>query len=337
MSEISFFQKFSQKENHITNNTLLMLRHFYRYSPIKFDNLIKEIIGDSNIEIGLSFQQQVRESSSIPDAFISQKPINIFIEAKANGRHYIEQIGRHIKSAEDKNFPEGSVIIICLSKHKIPDQDLLLICEQCEKKRFIFVAISYSELLDFMYANCLKNETGLYEIIEDFDSFLDNVDMLDNPFRMVVFPCRISLNENIKYGIYYEQATKPSKAHSPYLGIYKNKKITHFGRIKTVAICKTENNELVIKNGKEEKGKLTKEDKLKIIAMIRNTTYYDLGKEFERYYLVEKLFEINIEKNSPSGIRGHRYFDLADDFAKKSLKEYNMEDICLSIKQKSFI
>ena len=33
MSSITDFQRFSQRETHVTNNTLLVLRHLYRVSP----------------------------------------------------------------------------------------------------------------------------------------------------------------------------------------------------------------------------------------------------------------------------------------------------------------
>ena len=85
MSEISYFQKYTQQENHITNNTLLMFRHLYRHNPLGFERFLNNMIDDEKLEIGLVFQQQVRAKKSVPDGIISQEPFNIYIEAKVGG------------------------------------------------------------------------------------------------------------------------------------------------------------------------------------------------------------------------------------------------------------
>ena len=39
LSRVSHFQRFSQPENHATNNTLLVLRYFYQSSPFKIQRV----------------------------------------------------------------------------------------------------------------------------------------------------------------------------------------------------------------------------------------------------------------------------------------------------------
>ncbi len=41
MSEIHYFQRYSQKENVITNNTLLLFSRLYNHSPQKFNLFLK--------------------------------------------------------------------------------------------------------------------------------------------------------------------------------------------------------------------------------------------------------------------------------------------------------
>ncbi|VAW14657.1 hypothetical protein MNBD_ALPHA12-426, partial [hydrothermal vent metagenome] len=96
MSGISYFQRYSQKENHATNNTMLVLRYFYNESPKKFEEIIGELTGGT-VSIGVEFNQQIRGQNSVPDAQISQRPFDIFIEAKLDGALDENQLERHIK------------------------------------------------------------------------------------------------------------------------------------------------------------------------------------------------------------------------------------------------
>ena len=102
MSQISHFQVYSQRENHVTNNTLLMLRHVYRVSTALFESVLQSCIDDCNFSIGPQFVQQQRESDSVPDALISQKPFNLYIEAKPFIGLGDDQIVRHLKSIQSK-------------------------------------------------------------------------------------------------------------------------------------------------------------------------------------------------------------------------------------------
>ena len=77
MSQVSYFQRFSQPENHATNNTLLVLRYFYQSSPFKIQRALTSLL-EADLSIGLSFQQQVRGGASVPDALIMQEPLHIY-------------------------------------------------------------------------------------------------------------------------------------------------------------------------------------------------------------------------------------------------------------------
>ena len=46
MAELSYFQKYTQRENHITNNTLLMMRHLYQHGVARFEQFLTNLIGE---------------------------------------------------------------------------------------------------------------------------------------------------------------------------------------------------------------------------------------------------------------------------------------------------
>jgi hypothetical protein len=97
LSRVSHFQRFSQPENHATNNTLLLLRYFYQSSPFKIQSLLTSLL-ETDLSIGLTFEQQIKGDASVPDALITQEPMRIFIETKRGGDLDSDQIRRHFKS-----------------------------------------------------------------------------------------------------------------------------------------------------------------------------------------------------------------------------------------------
>jgi hypothetical protein len=68
----------------------------------------------------------------------------------------------------------------------------------------------------------------------------------------------------------------------------------------------------MVENNRAEFGELSAVDRDNIQKMIENTEYYDLAAEEQRYYIVDQFYETDLRKVSYGGMRGHRYFDLAD-------------------------
>src|ERR1035441_8893207 len=114
MSRVSHFQRFSQPENHATNNTLLLLRYFYQSSPFKIQKVLTSLL-ETELSIGLTFEQHIRGDASVPDALIKQEPLRIFIETKRGGDLDSDQIRRHFKSIVKREAGtsrvEGAILI----------------------------------------------------------------------------------------------------------------------------------------------------------------------------------------------------------------------------------
>lgn len=310
MSEISYFQKYSQKENHITNNTLLMLRHLYQSSPLKFEKFLINAFDDINISIGPNFEQQIRASKSVPDGFISQKPFNIFIEAKDNGNLDKGQIERHLEHAEKSN----NAFIIGLTKEKLINSEKEEYEQLCKSKNVKFIGLTYLEIVESIKALVKEYETDLEEIVSDYEQFLLLENMISDPFLMISFPCGISKDANEEFGIYYEPSHRPSKANVSFLGFYAEKRISHIGSIKSTCICTYDGKNL---NCKIESGEANEKDKHNIIKSIKaaeSDYYHNLGSEEHRYYILKDLVEVNLVKKSAYGLMGAKYFNLKKVF-----------------------
>ena len=65
MSRVSHFQRFSQPENHATNNTLLLLRYFYQSSPFKIQSVLTSLL-EADLSIGLASNSRLREMPVSP-------------------------------------------------------------------------------------------------------------------------------------------------------------------------------------------------------------------------------------------------------------------------------
>ncbi len=328
MSEISYFQKYTQQENHITNNTLLMFRHLYRHNPLGFQRFLNSMIGDENLEVGLVFRQQVKTKKSTPDGMISQNPFNIYIEAKRNGKLLKDQIRRHLQTAKDKD----QSYIIGLTKDPLSALKLEEYKVLCGGEGVGFVGTTYTDLVYLLKAQAKDHETDLIEIIDDYEQFLLSERMMAEPFRMLCVACNDSFAANVEHEIYYEPARKPDKTFIPFIGIYQDKKITHFGKIKTSIIAIYERETLNIE------GECSDSEKDRILQLFESVTYHrqKLVNEPHRYYIIENLIEVNLKKISLHGIRISRYLDLKKHVSKELRTEMTIEQIADIIKDKPF-
>ncbi len=100
MSEIHYFPRYAQKENFVTNNTLLLLLRLYQYSRYKFQNFMGRLCADDpEIQLSTSwlhFQQQKATDKSVLDGFISQDSIKIAVETKLGDSFDSDQLENHM-------------------------------------------------------------------------------------------------------------------------------------------------------------------------------------------------------------------------------------------------
>jgi hypothetical protein len=63
LSRVSHFQRFSQPENHATNNTLLVLRRFYDSSPNKIQRVLTSLL-ETELSNGASSSRHLSARAS---------------------------------------------------------------------------------------------------------------------------------------------------------------------------------------------------------------------------------------------------------------------------------
>ncbi|MBA96184.1 hypothetical protein [Sulfitobacter sp.] len=313
MSAINHFQTYSQRENHVTNNTMLMLKHVYRISPRLVEDVLQSLLDEDEVEIGPRFEQQVGEAYSIPDAVLSQKPLHIYVEAKRGDGLYDDQLGRHMRSISERGHPESSAFLIGITNNSTNVDDDERWKQRALEHGITFAATTYRELLEALDTACSDNP-DLREILDDYQAFIGGENLLPDQHRkMVAMLCGQSWRENIEHGVYFEPAHRnPKWTRAHFLGVYRQKKISHVGRVVAAAICRKEDDNLIVEV--EEFGALSTEHTSRIQNIIRTAETYFKGfaADAHRYYLVDRFEETDVRKASPGGMMGHRYFDIAE-------------------------
>ena len=309
MSSVSYFQRFSQAENHATNNTLLILRYFYQASPQKLQNVLTSLT-DTELSIGITFEQQVKGSESVPDALISQEPLNIYFETKVGGELDIKQIIRHLNTIAKRPPQTTKPVLLGLTKEAISPEQRAECIKNADEKKIGFAAVTFSEIVEALRTQCESYEPVLTDIIDDYENFLSSEDLLETRnTKMAVFPCGTSFEDNKQYGLYYEPISRRRRLKAnKLLGIYRNKKVELVGAIQAVVNCTYEGGDVRV-DSEGTNGNLTDEQRRRVKEVIENTGYYNLNAG-HRFYLVDSFAETALRKVSSGGLMGLRYLDI---------------------------
>lgn len=315
MSEVHYFQRYSQRENVATNNTMLLFSRLYNESTYKFNKFIIQLLNDDNLEIGVKFLQQENSKNSTPDGTMSQTSFKIVIETKLYSNDFYEsQLKNHLKSFKN----EKKKILLALSPTGIEEVKFKEIEAKLKEEdtEVLFLNITFKDIINSFNDIILEYDIQLKEIIDDYEDYCVQEGLVkDAESRIRIVPCGNSLDVNKKYGIYYMPATRNVSEHG-YLGVYKDKKVSGIGKIlnevEVKVAHKEENFNIEVL---KEKYPLTVQQKERLRGIIRETREkigWGLDNVPHKYTIVEKFYETDYIKKSKGGIMGHRYQNLKD-------------------------
>ena len=326
-STISFFQRYSQPENHVTNNTALLLRHIYQVSPLKLQSILSQMVDDI-VDVGPVFRQQQRGKSSVPDASIVQSGWRIIVETKLTAHLDEDQIVRHFSAAQ----PGEATFVVGLTTTA---PDLITshrLAELAKQHGVAFAWRSFSELAEIVTAECEPHETTLRDVIDDYLDFLASADLLDAQHdRIYVVPCGSSYDDNLKFGLYYhpaERSYRPSK----YLGVYRQRCVSALGEVSVVAVCNYVDGNL---KAVVERGELTLEHENKIRQAIEHTKYYDLSRD-TRFFVTDGFQPTRLQKSTAGGIWGARYLSIAALTGRKISSTATLTEVAEAVSDRQF-
>lgn len=310
MAGVSYFQRYSQRENHVTNNVLLVLRHFYQEAPAKLEQIIGDLFGQVAITIGPSFHQQARGIASVPDGLVAQAAFRLYFETKRGAAPGREQLERHVVSiAHAGSSASGEAFLVALSMNAMPTADREAIVGIAAARGVAFTAVTFADLVAALDDACAKHEAALAAILADFKAYLDSEGLLfDAQDWMLVAPCGLSFAENAKFGVYYDLAHRPRRSPCAYFGAYRDKRVGLVGRIEAVLVCRCVDGKVELID--VERGEATSEALGRIGAMIEATHYYDLSAP-HRYWVMDELAATTLTKRDRGPVRGAQYLQIS--------------------------
>ncbi|MCR4726008.1 MAG: hypothetical protein K5753_02180 [Clostridia bacterium] len=318
--KIHYFQRYHQKENVATANTMLLLSRFYQYSSDKFFQFIKDEFFSNTFEPEIQFRLQEKsgDKRSIPDATITQESFKIVIETKIKDWFYTDQLKRHLTSFTNENH--RAVLALCseLMADKTIDEFIKVldahnqnISEEAKQKPVRPIGFNYTTFEDL--ANDIRkhlddNDFQMQEVLNDYEEFLVNTNLITEK-NMRVQLARKSIDFNVKENCYYDGADRGFGKHD-YLGLYCDKSVRAVGKV--IARITALVNEAGTMVYEVESGELTDERKAVIERAIQDAAKkgWNLRTIKHRYFFVDKFYETDFKKTSLRAPMGSRVFDL---------------------------
>jgi hypothetical protein len=309
MSDIHFFQRYSQRENVVTNNTLRLFTQIYRDSPSRLQNLLEGLVDGTSVDVGVNMQQQTSAPKSVPDGALTQPSFKVVIETKLGDNFSADQLERHLNAFED----EEQRILLLLSSRE-PDAASLSEVEDAFEEldeAISFAAVQFSDVIDLLIGDnglVSEYEKELRALVEDYRNFCSEEGLLPDDDLMRAVPCGTSHEDNFEYDLYYHPASRGYRHHQ-YIGIYFDKSIRGIGKLeKTV--------EVDVVDGKlegEDVERLSEGEKERILGAIQAASKhgYSIGQGYE-FFLVDQFYRTDFTKASKYGMQGAQYFSLRD-------------------------
>ena len=315
MSQIHYFQRYSSKENTVTNNTLQLLARLYSYSPLKASEFLTDLTGEP-IEIGIEINQQERAKQSIPDGQVIQRGFKILVESKVDAFPDIKQLLKHVKTFSGKD----QKILLLLTREPLGADKIQRIKREISSREIIFSNITYEDICKKAKKLFEAYEREMRDLVDDYEEYCNDTDLFDqSKYYMRIVPCGQSLEINKRHGIYFHPSNRGYTKHR-FLGIYKEKVVQAIWKIDSVF-------DVNYRNGKLQKtlveGRNTNDYDKKLVAIIRDAKMecgYNV--EVEHRFFCGEPIETNYEKSSSGGIWGPCFVNL-----KEVLGDFNDEDV----------
>jgi len=337
MSTIHYFQRYTQKENVTTNNTLLLCSRLQQLSPPKFKMFINELVDNLPITVGVQFSQQLRNKKSVPDGMIHQESFKIVIETKIIGGFTVAQLQNHLHAFKS----EDTQILLALGKHRLDKQkqeQLNTIIRNYNSKQstnVVLITITFKEIISMLRSLIQEFETELQDLVDDYEDFCRSSHLIQKASsRLLVVPCGYTLNDNLKNHVYYDPQDR-GYSYCTHLGIYTQKMMRAIGKIDNIVTAHlNDQEELIVTH--TSKSEATSSQKARIIQIIKDAQQ-NLGWDItngHKFFCVEAFIPCQFKKSSPYGLFGKKYFNLNTFLGKEKFE--NTQEITILLNEKSW-
>lgn len=313
MAVLNQFQQYSQGENTVTNNVLLMLSNLYEINPKYYEEYIRGLTEDSEqYEVIPKFRQQIgNRGNGIIDGHIEIKSSKIIIETKLHGLEWIDKLIKYSNSFDTNEYK----LLFHLSSSKYAKSEIEKIenrlGELKELGKINFHSLTYQDLVDQLkeVAKNYPYENYLQRLNEHFESYCIGMGLMPRSNHILrAMACGQSYDINVKHKLYFDLASRGYSDFN-YLGIYKWKSVLQIGTVENMIEADWDSlNGFKVKSSKFP---VTEEQETKLILAIQETISegWDIGHN-HRFFLLKDLTSTDFKKNTPGGIFRVRFINL---------------------------
>ncbi len=275
--KIHYFQRYHQKENVATANTMLLLSRLYSNSPSNFFLFFQSLFLSDTFEPEIVFNLQEKSRYGIPDATITQEGFKIIVETKLSGDFDVDQLLRHLESFDDQKYK----VLLTLApepmycKWKDEFDEKLKDFNLKHKYPVQHVNTTFEEIHNKVHASIEDRDYEMRGVLADFLDYCNDDNLIkgaDSWKRMRMQLAGATFDFNFNNNLYYNDYDRKFSPHK-YLGLYKNKSVRAIGKI--IAIITRTFSEEEFKYD-SELGELTEERKHLIEEAIEDGKMYGL-------------------------------------------------------------
>lgn len=311
--KIHYFQRYHEKENVATANTMLLLSRLYSFSSDKFFRFLKSEFFFDSFEPEIVFTLQEKSVDSVPDATITQESFKIVVETKMSDWFYSDQLMRHLNSFGDEKYKVMITLApeLMAADKKVAFENKLKEYNAKKTNHVIHINTTFEGIANAIQEVIDDRDYEMQEVLDDYLNYCykDGLITISDSWKyMRMQLAGATLDFNVSENIYYDNIERGFRAHD-YLSLYKNKSVRAVGKVcARITAIETENG----MQYKTEFGELTEERKNKILLAIQDGDEhgYDLRTKEHRYFFVEKFFQTDFKKITPRPPMGSRVFDL---------------------------
>ena len=301
MADVHYFPRYTQRENFVTNNTLLLFQRLYDYNLRKFGKFLMELNEDLDSFsglLGLHINQQIRTGNSVPDGFIVQHPLKIVVETKMHEGFSGSQLRRHLNT----NQEHSDLVLMLLSPRGEPSEKLVASLRNDKAK---IVVTSFRDIIGAARRCLSEHDEDMNALVDDYEAFCSETELLPrDDYTLFVASCGYTIKMNARLKLYY-CPSRWNRRKSKYLGIYGNKVVQHIGHINKVVSCDlNQDGTLNIIEGKPNS-----DERERIKKAIQGQ---GLGLGF-KFFLCSEMEKTSFAKQTKGGMRSFRYFDLGEE------------------------
>ena len=313
MSRVTYFQRYTTKENVVTNTTLHLFSQINQHSPDRLKAVLSELLGDAEMPLGINFQQQMRSDTSVPDGGIFQEPIHLLIETKVDAGVDPDQLVRHCES-----FQKGTTgnYLLLLTKNDADEQVIEPVRRKAKEIGAVFQNVTFEKLCDSLQGLAKEHETHLLRVIEDFAAYCTEMNLLPDRRKWLrIVPCGTTFDLNKQWHLYYQPTDRGCSPHE-YIGIYNQKAVRLLGKVAAIYDSEVDASGDMKLNFFYGKESSDFRERIKgMVADSKQKLGWDMSSG-TRFFCADQFLPTEFVKTSWGGIQGPRFWDISEQVKK---------------------